>query len=132
MLPTPANTPSITSDWTTGFTPAAASAPAARPVSHETPSSIRPCSHAPREPNETQNTSAMMSRNAGNAVNLPVRMRSIATERLCSRLSRGLTTQARHTSPMNAKRMSAKPESRSFPDSPSIWLMMCSSASSSF
>ena len=131
MLPTPAKTPSITSDCTTGFTPAAASAAATASVTHATPSSMRPCSQAPSQPKVIQNTSPMMSRNAGNAVKRPVRMRSMATERLCSRLSRGLTTQVRHTAPMNAKRMSASAEKRSVPDSSSICEMMCSSASSS-
>ena len=56
----------------------------------------------------------------------------MASERLCSRLSCGFTTHSSHTSPMNEKRMSARAESRSVPASSSIWLMMCSMASSSF
>ncbi|VWM25248.1 Uncharacterised protein [Collinsella intestinalis] len=132
MLPTPAKMPSITSERTTGLTPIETRPSETIAVTCATPTSIRPLSHAPTEPNDSQKTSAMMRRNAGNAVYRPVRMRSIATERLCSRLSRGLTTHARQTPPMKPKRMSASAERRSLPDSPSIWLMTCSRASSSF
>ena len=43
-------------------------------------------------PKVSQKTSAMMAMKAGMAVKRPVRMRSMAAERACSRLSLGLTT----------------------------------------
>ena len=67
-LPTPAQMPSTTSEWTTGFVPKALS-PASMPaVAQATKVSMSPCSHAPITPNVSQNTSPMMSTNAGTAV----------------------------------------------------------------
>ncbi len=79
MLPTPAKMPSITSERTTGLTPIETRPSETIAVTSATPTSIRPLSNAPTEPNDSQKTSAMKSRNAGNAVYRPLRMRSIAT-----------------------------------------------------
>ena len=131
-LPTPLNTPSMTSDCSTSFTCAAASPDATTSVSAEMPASSSSDSHAPTTLNVSQNTSAMMATNAGMAVNGPVSSLSMAVLRACSRLSPGFTTVRSHTRPMKPNRMSAMAAERSSPRSASIWLMMCSSASFSF
>ena len=85
-LPTPLNTPSMTSDCSTSFTCAAASAFATTSVSQPMPASSSSDSHAPTTLNVSQNTSAMMATNAGMAVNVPVSSLSSAMLRACSRL----------------------------------------------
>ena len=79
-LPTPAKMPSMMSECTTGLTPQAARPESASVVSAATASSIRPCSHAPITPNVSQKTRPMMTRNEGNAVKRPVRIRSMASD----------------------------------------------------
>ena len=86
-LPTPAQMPSTTSEWTTGLVPKAVS-PASMPaVTQATSSSMRPCSHAPTTPKVSQKTRPMMSTKAGMAVWRPVSTRSMRALRACSRLS---------------------------------------------
>ena len=67
-LPTPASTPSTTSDFTTGFVPNAVSASSIAEMPVPTSCSMRPCRGAPTAPNVSQKTAAMMSRNIGMAV----------------------------------------------------------------
>ena len=124
-LPTPVSTPSTTSDRTAWFVPKASRPAAAAAITASTACSSTPWRAAPTTPNVIQNTSPMMRMNIGMAVHLPVSTRSMATERLCSRLSCGLTTHEAQTCSMNEKRMSARAAMRSLPDSSSIWRMMC-------
>ena len=131
MLPTPAKTPSITSDCTTGFTPAAASAAATASVTHATPSSMRPCSQAPSQPKVIQNTSPMMSRNAGNAVKRPVEDAVDGDRALVLAALAGLDHAGAAHGPDEREAHVGEREKRSVPDSSSICEMMCSSASSS-
>ena len=131
-LPTPLNTPSMTSDCSTSFTCAAASAFATTSVSQPMPASSISDSHAPTTLNVSQNTSAMMATNAGMAVNVPVSSLSSAMLRACSRLTRGRTTHSSHTRSMKANRMSAMAAARSRPRSSSSWRTMCPSRCFSF
>ena len=129
-LPTPAHTPSTTSEHTAGLTLAAARpapmASVARPTRNPMPSE----SHAPGPANVRANTAAMSAKKQGMPVKRPVRMRSAATLRRCERLSCGRTTVASHTRPRNENRMSARAASRSSPDSrsmtPTSWSMAAS------
>ena len=77
----------------------------------------------PTTPKVSQKTSAIMPAKQGKAVYLPVRILSMATLRLCSRLSPGFTTVAEHSFSIKVKRMSARAASRSSPVTVSISAM---------
>ena len=83
-------------------------------------------------PKVSQNTSAMMPMKQGSAVNRPVSTRSMATLRLCSRLSPGFTTVSAQSFSIKVKRISARAASRSRPVSLSSSVMVWSSSSFSF
>ena len=91
-LPTPAHTPSTTSDCTTGLTSRYSSPFAIQSITNSTPMLIRSESHAPIRLNVIRNTIAIIPMKQGIAVYFPVSRRSICMLRLCSRLSRGRTT----------------------------------------
>ena len=131
-VPTPVITPSMTSEWITGFTSAAVSAASMAPEAASTPVAMRSERLPPMRSNVSQNTTIMMPTKHGIAVKRPVSTRSMRAERSCSRLSCGFLTQRAQMDSMNEKRMSARAARRSEPDSSSIWEMMCSTASSSF
>ena len=96
-LPTPVKIPSMTSECSTGFTFAAVMPRSTISVSAPMPMSSKSDKNAPMTLNVSQNTRPIMPINAGIAVYLPVKTRSIATLLACSRLSFGFTTVAPHT-----------------------------------
>ena len=94
MLPTPANTPSITRLCTTGFNPYAVSASSTSCVTLSMPSARRSDSHFPKTLNVIQNIKPMMAINVGMARYLFVSTLSILTLRSISLLSCALTTHS--------------------------------------
>ena len=118
--PTPPKMPSITSERTTALVPKETSEALTCVPSVSMPSWRRSERTLPTTENVSQNTSAMIATKTGMAVNLPVRTRSMATERRCSRLSWGLTTYFEQTVSIKEKRMSARAACASEPDSASI------------
>ena len=86
-LPTPAQMPSTTSEWTTGLVPKAVSRrrDARRDPGHELlHEALQPRAH---HAEVSQKTRPMMSTKAGMAVWRPVSTRSMRALRACSRLS---------------------------------------------
>ena len=119
-LPTPAHTPSTTSEHTVGFT-CAPSRPAAMPsVAASTRNDMPSDSQAPGPTNVSVKMSAMSAKKHGMPVKRPVRTLSAARLRLCSRLSCGRTTVRAQRSSRKEKRMSARAASRSSPESRSM------------
>ncbi len=130
-LPTPPQMPSVTSELTVGLTSAAASASPMSPMTKSIPVCSQSDSHAPSQLNVMRNTNPMMRMKHGMAVKRPVRMRSAATLRACSRLSCGRVTVCAQSRSMNENRMLASAASRSSPPSVSSASMKSSRACAS-
>ena len=114
-LPTPPQMPSVTSELTIGLTSAAVSASPMAPITKSMPVCSQSDSQAPSQLNVMRNTNPMMRIKHGMAVKRPVRMRSAATLRACSRLSCGRTMVRAQRRSMNENRMFASAASRSSP-----------------
>ncbi len=130
--PTPANTPSITSECRTGLTFQAVIPLSSAPASASIPICIRFWKNAPITLKVSQNTSAIIPINAGIAVYLPVRILSIFRLLSCSFDSFGFMTVCDTSFSIKAKRISAMAAERSRPLSSSICTMICSIMSFSF
>ena len=118
--PTPAPTPSTSSDCATGLRSHASQPAASASRAASTPVLTRSESAAPTKLNVSTNTAAMMAKKHGIPVKRPVRSLSTETLRLCSRLSCGRTTVLSHRFARKAKRMLASAASASMPASASM------------
>ena len=83
--------------WIAVLTPPACMAFSVRAPSDSIPAASRSCKNGPIRKKVRKKTIPIMRMNIGMAVYLPVRMLSMRSLRLCSRLSRGLMTQDRQT-----------------------------------
>ena len=95
-VPTPLYTPSMMRLCTTGAMFHAVSVLSVRTVIQSMALSNAPCSHAPSEKKVSQNTSPMITRKDGMAVQRPVSILSSFMLRRCSLLSVGYTTVRLH------------------------------------
>ena len=93
-LPTPAQTPSMSRDWSQGLTLARASSPANSAVSQSIPWSNNSCSGAPMTVKVNQKIKSMIPKKIGMPKYLWVRTRSIFSDRSCSLVSWCRVTQS--------------------------------------
>ena len=115
-----------------GFMPYAVSPLSHMSVSASIPSDSRSERREPITLKVSQNTRNITPKNTGSAVYFPVSILSIFTLRLCSRLSRHLTTDSETAFSINVYRISARAALRSRPVSCSISTTLCSISSRSF
>ncbi len=96
-VPTPAYTPSITSERTTWLMPQLCKALSLATVNLSMSACSRSCRLPPITSKVSQKMRHMMATNTGKAVQRPVSTLSTSRLRLCSLLSLGFTTVPAHT-----------------------------------